>query len=281
MAEQLEQRTVRPFGPIASSVVEYLVAHSGQVSIMDFPIRLYIVAQTIMISKIEQENSHGPVIELEKVSKRYGREAEVFSDVSLTLAHKSFTFLTGASGAGKSTLLKLLQLSLQPSRGLIRLFGEDVLQLSQKDRQKLKRRIGVVSQDFGLIKHMNVFENACLPLIAAGQSISKNSDDVKELLSWVGLGEKLHVLPPTLSGGEAQRLAIARAVVNKPDILLADEPTGNVDPEMGQKLLRLFQEMNRTGTTVLIATHDAQLVKSLKADSFRIIDGTLKKGSIL
>ena len=212
---------------------------------------------------------------------RYGREAELFSDVNLDLARKSFTFLTGPSGAGKSTLLKLIYLALSPSRGLIKLFDQDALTASRQERQMLKRRIGVVSQDFALIPHLTVFENATLPLRAAGRNVSQYAEDAKELLSWVGLGEKLQAFPPTLSGGEVQRVAIARAVMNKPEILIADEPTGNVDPDMGQKLLRLFMEMNRTGTTVLIATHDTSLVKDIDANSIQIKDGRVVQGSAL
>jgi len=234
-----------------------------------------------MIASTEQVSRDAPVIQLEKVSVRYDRDTEIFSDLNLNLDLQSFTFLTGASGAGKSTLLKLIYLGLNPSRGLIRLFGQDVLSSTRKDRQLLKRRIGVVSQDFALIPHLTVFENATLPLVAAGHSPSKYTADAKELLAWVGLGDKLRALPPTLSGGEAQRLAIARAVVNQPDILIADEPTGNVDPEMGRKLLRLFAEMNRTGTTIIIATHDSALVNDFDADSLKIVDGKLTRGSIL
>ncbi len=234
-----------------------------------------------MISSPKQEPTKGPVVELEKISMRYGRGVEVFSDVNLSLSHQSFTFLTGASGAGKSTLLKLIYLALQPTRGLVRLFGSDVQSLTRKDRQVLKQRIGVVSQDFGLIPHMNVFENAILPLTATGKAVGKLEADAKELLAWVGLGDKLNSRPTTLSGGEAQRLAIARAIMNRPDILIADEPTGNVDPVMGQKLLRLFQEMNRTGTTIIIATHDPALTKNVVADSYKIINGRLEKGSAL
>lgn len=234
-----------------------------------------------MISTPKQDHSTDPVMELEKVSVRYGRGNEVFSDISLSLPRQSFTFLTGASGAGKSTLLKLIYLAMQPTRGLVRVFGQDVYSQTRKDQQQLKRRIGVVSQDFGLIPHMSVFENAVLPLTAAGKSISGIKADAKELLAWVGLGEKLEARPPTLSGGEAQRLAIARAIMNRPDILIADEPTGNVDPAMGQKLLRLFQEMNRTGTTILIATHDPSLTKNVTADTYKIVDGRLEVGSVL
>ena len=234
-----------------------------------------------MLSSPEQESRKGSVIHLDKVSVRYGRNPEIFSDVSLDLKKQSFTFLTGASGAGKSTLLKLLYLSMNPTRGLVSLFGEDVQSMTRQDRQLLKRKIGVVSQDFALIPHLDVFENATLPLRAAGIAESKYREDAEELLSWVGLGEKLKAKPPTLSGGEAQRVAIARAVINKPQILIADEPTGNVDPEMGQKLLRLFLEMNRTGTTIIIATHDTTLVRGIDANEIQITGGTLKSGSAL
>ncbi len=234
-----------------------------------------------MLSAAEQESRKSPVIGLDRVSKRYGRNPEIFSDVSLSLEKQSFTFLTGASGAGKSTLLKLLYLALNPTRGLITIFGQDVQGMSRQDRQLLKRKIGVVSQDFALIPHLNVFENATLPLRAAGYAPSKYKEDASELLRWVGLGDHMHAKPPTLSGGEAQRVAIARAVMSKPEILIADEPTGNVDPEMGQKLLRLFLEMNRTGTTVIIATHDISLVSGIKANQIQIVDGKLSTGSAL
>ena len=234
-----------------------------------------------MISQPEQVSSQSSIVAFDKVSMRYGRGAEIFSDVSFSLEPRSFTFLTGASGAGKSTLLKLIYLALRPTRGLVRLFDNDVLGADRKSLQQLKRRIGVVSQDFALIPHLNVYENAVLPLIAAGQDTKKLAADAKELLAWVGLGDKLHALPPTLSGGEAQRLAIARAVINRPNLLIADEPTGNVDPEMGQKLMRLFQEMNRTGTTIIIATHDANLIKSYPCDCLKIVDGKLSEGNAL
>ncbi len=234
-----------------------------------------------MNSSIGQGNQAASIIRLDRVSLRYNRSPEVFSDVSLSLAPQSFTFLTGPSGAGKSTLLKLIYLALAPTRGLVEIFGHDSQAISRASRQDLKSRIGVVSQDFALIPHLTVFENATLPLRAVGRKQTSYETDAKELLSWVGLGERLDALPPTLSGGEAQRVAIARAVMNQPDILIADEPTGNVDPEMGQKLLRLFTEMNRTGTTVLIATHDAGLLKGIDADLLQIKSGAVRQGSAL
>lgn len=218
------------------------------------------------------------ILRLERVNMRYGRGPEILSGIDMELEKGSFTFLTGASGAGKSTLLKLIYLALSPTRGLVSVFGKPVGGLGRRDKQLLRRRIGVVSQDFSLIDHLTVFENTGLPLRAAGIRRAKYRDDVVELLRWVGLGDKLSAYPPTLSGGETQRVAIARAVIGKPDILIADEPTGNVDPEMGQRLLRLFLEMNRMGTTVLIATHDEGLLSGISADRLHIEGGRLTKG---
>jgi len=212
------------------------------------------------------------------VALRYGRGPEVLIDATLDLPQGSFTFLTGPSGAGKSTLLKLCYLSLIPSRGLIRMFGRDSALLSNSERQAIKRRIGVVLQDFHLIEHLSVYENVALPLRVSGIARSDYNDDVVELLQWVGLGHRMQAYPPILSGGEKQRCAIARAVIAKPDLLIADEPTGNVDPIIGARLLRLFSEMNRMGTTVLIATHDTHLIDELDARVLRIEDGYVFKG---
>lgn len=218
------------------------------------------------------------LVGFERVALRYGRGAEVVSDVNISLPQGSFTFLTGPSGAGKSTLLKLCYLSLKPSRGMIRMFGQDTSLLSLSDRQAIKRRIGVVLQDFHLIEHLSVFDNVALPLRVSGHSKSDYNHDVVELLQWVGLGHRMDALPPTLSGGEKQRAAIARAVIAKPDLLIADEPTGNVDPEIGRRLLRLFAEMNRMGATVMIATHDTHLMDEIDARVLRIEDGRVFKG---
>ncbi len=226
----------------------------------------------------EQRNGrNGPIISLNKVSLRYDRGPEVLSDLDLELANRSFTFLTGASGAGKSSLLKLIYLALKPTRGLISLFGQDIDQSKPRDIQRMKRRIGVVSQDFGLIPHLTAFENTVLPLRATHRNISHYSGDARELLHWVGLGDKMQAYPLTLSGGEQQKLAIARAVITKPELLIADEPTGNVDPQMGQRLLKLFAEMNRTGTTILIATHDVALMKGISADVLTLSSGQLSR----
>jgi len=218
------------------------------------------------------------IVHFDHVSLRYDRGPEILSDVNFALPEGSFTFLTGPSGAGKSTLLKLCYLALSPSRGLINLFGQDTSLLPNAQQQALKRRIGVVLQDFHLIEHLSVFENVALSLRVAGLSRAQYTDDVTELLQWVGLGHRMQALPPTLSGGEKQRAAIARAVIAKPDLLIADEPTGNVDPVIGRRLLRLFAEMNRMGTTVIIATHDVDLIKEIDARILRIENGRVFKG---
>ena len=218
-------------------------------------------------------------LKLERIGLRYGRGPEGLSGVDLSLKPGSFTFLTGESGAGKSTLLKLCYLALKPSRGLIHLFGQDLSSLKPAQLQLLRRRIGVVLQEFRLIDHLSVWENVALPLRVSGMNRADYRADVDELLNWVGLGHRMHALPPTLSGGEKQRCAIARAVINKPDLLIADEPTGNVDPEMGARLLRLFSEMNRMGTTVLIATHDLALIDEISARTVHLSNGIIEDES--
>ena len=215
------------------------------------------------------------MVRFENVGMRYGAGPEVLRDVSFALEPGSFTFLTGPSGAGKSTLLRLVYLAENPSRGLISLFGRDLAILKRADLPALRRRIGVVFQEFRLLDHLSAFDNVALPLRLAGLRPTEYAHDVDELMSWVGLGEKLDNRPPTLSGGEQQRVAIARAVVAKPDLLLADEPTGNVDRDMGERLIRLFVELNRFGTTVMIATHDRALIESTRAREMRLIDGRL------
>ncbi|RYF90552.1 MAG: cell division ATP-binding protein FtsE [Caulobacteraceae bacterium] len=202
----------------------------------------------------------GPTMRFAGVGMRYGRSAEVLRDINFDLAPGSFHFLTGASGAGKSSLLKLIYMAERASRGRIEMFGRDIDQIAPADRPFLRRRIGVVFQEFRLLEHLSAFDNCALPLRIAGGKPDKYRADVAELMSWVGLKSRQHALPATLSGGEKQRLAIARAVVGRPDILLADEPTGNVDHGHALRILRLFVELNRLGTTVLIATHDEDLV---------------------
>jgi cell division transport system ATP-binding protein len=215
------------------------------------------------------------MVRFENVGMRYGAGPEVLRDVTFVLESGSFTFLTGASGAGKTTLLKLICLGEPPTRGLVNLFGHDLATTKRAEFPNLRRRIGVVFQDFRLLNHLSAFENVALPLRLAGGRPEDYEKDVDELLGWVGLGDKLHVKPATLSGGEQQRVAIARAVVGRPDLLVADEPTGNVDSEIGQRLIRLFAELNRLGTTVLIATHDRALIERTRAREMRLVDGHL------
>ena len=205
-------------------------------------------------------NDTDEAIRFDDVSMRYGRGPEVLRDLSFSLSPGSFHFLTGPSGAGKSSLLKLIYLAARPTKGLIHLFGQDVAHAEASARPELRRRIGVVFQELLLLDHMCAFDNVALPLRIAGGQPEDYRADVAELLTWVGLGTRMHALPPTLAGGEKQRLAIARAVVNRPQILLADEPTSNVDQEMALRIYRLFVELNRLGATILIATHDQDLV---------------------
>jgi cell division transport system ATP-binding protein len=200
------------------------------------------------------------LVRFENVGLRYGMGDEILNDLSFSIEPQSFQFLTGPSGAGKTTLLKLILLSLKPTRGLITLFDQDAMTLEKNEVTRLRRRIGVVFQDFRLLDHLTTYENVALPLRVLGRDDSSYRGEVVELLRWVGLGDRMHVLPPVLSGGEKQRAAIARAVIAQPELLLADEPTGNVDPNLAQRLLRLFVELNRSGTSVVIATHDIALM---------------------
>jgi cell division transport system ATP-binding protein len=216
-----------------------------------------------------------PVARLSGVGLRYGRAPEVLSDLTFELAPGSFHFLTGASGAGKTSLLRMLQLDLRPSRGLISLFGRDMARLKRADLPFVRRRIGMVLHDRRLLGHLDAFDNVALPLRLAGRKVADYATDVTELLAWVGLGERLGAYPAALSSGEQQRLAIARAVVTRPDLLLADEPTGDVDREMGLRILRLFVELNRLGTTVLIASHDEEMIAGSGKPVMRIEGGRL------
>jgi cell division transport system ATP-binding protein len=207
---------------------------------------------------------------------RYDRGQEVLRDVSFHLKPGSFHFLTGPSGAGKTSLLRMLFMSLQPTRGTIQLFGQDVSRITPSRRAQLRRRIGIVFQDFRLLDHLTTWENVALPLRVVGKRIPEYKEDVTDLLQWVGLGDRMHGYPPVLSGGEKQRAAIARAVIGKPELLLADEPTGNVDPQMARRLLRLFIELNRLGTSVIIATHDHQLMRQFKAPRLELHEGHVR-----
>jgi cell division transport system ATP-binding protein len=214
-------------------------------------------------------------VHLENVGVRYGMGPEVLRDLTFSIEPRSFQFLTGPSGAGKTTLLRLILMSVRPTRGLVSLFGEDVSRISKDKLTALRRRMGVVFQDFRLLEHLTTYENVALPLRVQGKDEASYRAEVVELLRWVGLGDRMHVLPPVLSGGEKQRAAIARALIVRPELLLADEPTGNVDPSLGRRLLRLFIELNRQGTSVVIATHDLTLMDQLDARRLVLGDGRL------
>lgn len=204
------------------------------------------------------------VIELENVAYSYGG-GELLSDISVKLAPGSFHFLTGPSGAGKTTLLKLCYGALLPSAGYVRLFQTDVRSLERDDVAQLRRRMGVVHQNVQFLDHLSVTDNVALPLTVSGRHAEAAGPDLAELMNWVGLTNRADALPPELSGGERQRAALARAVIMSPEIVLADEPTGNIDWEMSQRLLTLLVELNRMGKTVLIATHDLSLIRAAKA----------------
>ena len=215
------------------------------------------------------------MIRFENVGLRYGLGPEVLRDLSFRIEPKSFQFLTGPSGAGKTTLLRMLFLALRPSRGLVTMFDQDTATLTKDGRATMRRRIGLVFQDFRLLDHMTTYENVALPLRVIGKDEAEYRPEVVELLQWVGLGDRMGALPPILSGGEKQRAAIARAVIARPQLLLADEPTGNVDPNLGQRLLRLFIELNKSGTSVVIATHDIALMDEFDARRLVLHEGRL------
>ncbi len=215
------------------------------------------------------------MVRFQYVGMRYGLGEEVLRDVSFELAPGSFHFLTGPSGAGKTTLFRLMYLAHRPTRGLITMFGQDVTTARRRALPPLRRRIGVVFQDFRLLDHLSALDNVALPLRIAGAKRDQIDTHVAELLSWVGLENQVDARPPTLSDGEKQRVAIARAVIGRPSLLLADEPTGNIDLDQGLRILHLFEELNKIGTTVVIATHDRGLVSRFGWPELRLEDATL------
>lgn len=219
------------------------------------------------------------MVRFENVGLRYGNGPEVLRDLSFHLEPGSFHFLVGPTGAGKSSLLKLLYLSERPSRGMVTLFGQALSKTPRSQLAELRRKIGVVFQDFRLLDHMTVFDNVALPLRIAGTPEKKVQEMVSDLVAWVGLEEKMHALPPTLSGGQKQLVAIARAVITSPKLIVADEPTGNIDREMSYKIMRLFIELNKLGSTVVVATHDMYLVDRMKRPVMELHEGKLLEAS--
>ena len=215
------------------------------------------------------------VVRFENVGKRYGHGPEVLRDLTFRLTPGSFHFLTGPSGAGKTTLLKLMYLAQRPTRGEIEMFGQNIGKTRRRDLPPLRRRIGVVFQDFRLLDHLSALENVALPLRIAGARRERIEAHVSELLAWVGLAGQINAKPPTLSDGEKQRVAIARAVIGRPNLLLADEPTGNIELAQGLRILHLFEELNKIGTTVVIATHDRSLISTFGRPELRLSNGEL------
>ena len=224
-------------------------------------------------SEIPENIEH--IVRFKNIGLRYGLGREVLLDVSFALKPGSFHFLVGESGAGKSSLLKLIYLALRPTRGSISLFGHEIASTSRDDLPALRRKVGVVFQEFKLLNHLSAFDNVALPMRVAGAKRKDVDRHVTELLNWVGLKDHMQARPPTLSGGQQQRVAIARAVISRPSLLLADEPTGNIDDQMGLRLIHLFEELNRLGTTVIIATHSQQLVERLGYAQLQLTNGQL------
>ena len=221
-------------------------------------------------------NPSTATVRLDGVGFGYADSPPVLVDINLIVPRGSFHFLTGASGAGKSSLLRLLMLSARANHGTVSLFGNDVTHIASNEIPALRRRMGLVFQDFRLLDHLTLYENVALPLRLAGANPNRYRSDVHDMLAWVGLEAKADRRPPSLSGGEKQRLAIARAVMARPELILADEPTGSVDAEMAERLLHLFQSLKRLGATVLIASHDEALAVRSGASRLHLSGGRLR-----
>ncbi len=219
------------------------------------------------------------VVRLQNIGKRYGPDADILHDVSMELDAGGFYFLSGLSGAGKTTLLKIIYLAETPSRGIVTLFDTDASLADRETHTALRRRIGIVFQDFRLVDHLSVRDNVALPLRIARAPEREIRENVPELLSWMGLEGKLDLRPATLSGGEQQRVAIARAIVRRPDLLIADEPTANVDGDIAMLLVRVFERINKLGTTVLIATHDVAFARQFAHRRYHLDQGALTLAS--
>src|SRR6056297_1827634 len=215
------------------------------------------------------------MIRFERVAKRYPGGVQALSDVNFELAHGEMAFLTGHSGAGKSTLLRLIALLERPSRGQVLFDGRNIGRLSRRQIPRLRRKVGVIFQDHKLLTDRTVLDNVALPLLIAGLSWGEIRRRVRAALDLVGLLDKENMRIPVLSGGEQQRVGIARAMVAKPPLLLADEPTGNLDPALSAELMGLFCKLNELGTTVLIATHDLDLVERLGRRTLMLARGAM------
>ncbi len=213
------------------------------------------------------------MIEFDNVGLHYGAGPEILKNLNFKIDPGSFHFLTGPSGAGKTSLLRLLLLSLRPTSGQLTMFNKDVAGLDKEAMMAMRQHIGIVFQEFRLLDHLTTFENVALPLAVRGEPEASYRSNVQELLDWVGLGHQINARPELLSGGEKQRAAIARAVIAKPELLLADEPTGNVDPELAERLLHLFVELNRMGTTIILATHELHLLDQFRFPRLQLQDG--------
>lgn len=229
----------------------------------------------MQVNQQGQEGHFDAAVRLSGVSLCYDEGPEVLSDLNLKLPAGSFHFLTGPSGAGKTSLLSLLYLAQRPSQGSVHLFGKNVTTARRGDLPAIRRKVGVVFQDFRLLDHLSTFDNVALPLRVAGVAEPEVESNVTELLSWVGLDGFMKSKPPVLSGGQKQRVAIARAVVNRPKLILADEPTGNVDDAIALRLMQLFMELNKLGASVIIATHNEHLVSRFGFSQLTLAEGRL------
>lgn len=215
------------------------------------------------------------MINLSHVGLRYDGGPEILSDINLQLEPHSFHYLTGASGSGKTSLMKLLSIGMVPSRGDISIFGEDIMKLSRLNRAKLRQKIGVIFQDFRLVQHLSLYDNIALPLRLANIPEAKIKNAVYDMAEWIGLKDYMKTKPAFLSGGQQQRIAIARAVITKPKILIADEPTGSLDDLMGDKIMSLFEELNKSGTAILVATHNKSMMKRFNHPVLQLKAGSL------
>lgn len=244
-----------------------------------FNLIIYYEKQILTLEYIQllyTDNNKDSIIEMHNVGIRYGQGPEILSDIKLSLKKGSFHFLTGKSGAGKTSLLSMMYLAQKPSRGSVTVFGKNVNFTNRDALAMLRRKIGVVFQDFRLIDHLSAFDNVALPLRVCGMDEREVRKRVLEILQWVELDKHIHTPASTLSGGEKQRIAIARAVINRPDLLLADEPTGNVDNDIASKLMKLFVELNKLGTTVVIATHSEKLISDFAFPRLHLQNRNLK-----